>query len=512
MEKVITKDEIKKGLKNLGLKKGNVVLVHSSLSSLGHVEGGAETVIKALLETVGKTGTVMMPYPLGKATIAKFFSSMPGVYRSVHPTHSVSAIGAKARYLTKDHDKMPTACGKGTPFGKLVDLGGYILLIGVDQDRNTTFHTAEDYADLPYLSEKEFYFVDDKGIERTIVLKRFPGPHRDFISMDRIFRETGIMKIGRIGNAMVRLIDAKKMIKVCLEVLKKDPAAFLCKNPNCADCVMQRGKIKEAKLKKENFILSATSGEVIPQPEEIFRILQGQGIKCIELDYMWNKKIAELSISEMERLKKVIEKSRFSVSGIKSDLNKKPITQISFENTVEEFEKYLKIGQFFNAKYIVVSSFYTSSQDRISYREKLISLFRTIGEMAGKKGITVLVENEPGTFCEKSTECGEIIDKVNMPYFKLAFNPANFAAAGEKPFLGISPHIRRMAMVVYINDALFSGEPQLPGYGNAEIKELISILRCWCFSGFFCLKPGIGQGKENFNKAADSFWHLLETM
>ncbi len=210
MERIITKDEIKKGLKKLGLKKGSVVLVHSSLSSLGKVEGGPETVIQALLETVGKKGTVMMPYPLGKATIAKIFSSMPGIYKSVHPTHSVSAMGARARYLTKDHDRMPTACGKGTPFGKLVDIGGYILLIGVDQDRSTVLHTAEDYADLPYLSEREFKYIDDRGIEKTIVLKRFPGPHRNFIGMDRIFREKGIMKIERIGNAMVRLIDAKK--------------------------------------------------------------------------------------------------------------------------------------------------------------------------------------------------------------------------------------------------------------------------------------------------------------
>ncbi|MGC8805853.1 MAG: aminoglycoside N(3)-acetyltransferase, partial [Candidatus Ratteibacteria bacterium] len=259
MQYVVTKNDIVLGLKKLGLRKGDIVLVHSSLSSLGKVEGGPETVIQALIEVVGKTGTIMMPYPLGNATIARVFSSMKGVIRSTHPTHAVSAMGAKADYLTKDHDEMPTACGKGTPFGKLVDLGGYILLIGVDQDRNTTLHTAEDYADLPYLSEKEFKYVDADGMEKTIVLKRFPGPHRNFIGMDRIFLAKKIMRIERIGNAMVRLIDAKKMMKVCLDELKDNPAAFLCENPNCADCMMQRGKIKEARLKKESFILSATS-------------------------------------------------------------------------------------------------------------------------------------------------------------------------------------------------------------------------------------------------------------
>lgn len=511
MEKTVTKSEIVSGLKKLGLKKGDIVLVHSSLSSLGKVEGGPETVIQALLETVGKKGTVMMPYPLGKATIAKVFSSMPGVFKSIHPTHSVSAMGAKARYLTKDHDKMETACGKGTPFGKLVDLNGYILLIGVDQDRNTTLHTAEDYADLPYLSVKEFKYVDENGVEKTLVQKRFPGPHRNFIGMDRVFLEKKIMKIGRIGNAMVRLIDAKKMVKLCLEILKKNPAAFLCENPNCADCVMQRGKIKEARLKQECFTLSALSSEIVSEPEEMLKILQGQGIKSIELDSVWNKKVVSLSSSEIERLKKILEQNQFSVSGIRTDLNRKNICEISIQDIVNEFEQYLKVAQNFGAKYVVVSSFYVSQEEKAIYKEKLIQLFRTMAEIAGEKKVSVLVENEPGTFCSTSTDCGEIIESINSSFFRLAFNPANFARCGEKPFGKVSPHIRRMAQVVYVNDALFSGEMQLPGYGHAEIKELISILRCWCFSGFFCVRT-VNPGKEGFNKSTNLFWHLLETM
>jgi len=440
----------------------------------------------------------MMPYPLGNATIAKVFSSMKGVIKSIHPVHSVSAMGARARYLTKDHDKMPTACGKGTPFGKLVDLGGYILLMGVDQDRNTTLHTAEDYADLPYLSEKEFKYVDENGVEKTIVLKRFPGPHRNFIGMDRIFLEKKIMNIERIGNAMVRLIDAKKMIRVCLDELKKNPAAFLCENPNCADCVMQRGKIKEARLKKECFTLSATTSHIASEPEEMLKILQGQGVKTIELDVIWNKPVTTLAPSELQYLKDLFAKHNFSVAGIscKEDC---------------DIEKCLDIAEFFGAKYTVLPNLIFSQDIQKQKRQFIESLFPVI-EIAEKKNIVLLIENRPATVCARSSDCLEILGKIKSPHLKLAFNPANFAIAGEKPFLGISPHVRRMAFVLYVNDALFTGKPQFPGYGNAEIKELMSILRCWCFSGYFCLKPGIGTGKEFFNSAADAFWHLLETM
>ncbi|HOK80346.1 MAG TPA: AAC(3) family N-acetyltransferase [bacterium] len=498
MEYVVTKNDIVSGLRKLGLKKGDIVLVHSSLSSLGKVEGGPETVIQALVEVVGRTGTIMMPYPLGNATIAKVFSSMKGVIKSIHPTHSVSALGAKAEYLTRDHDKMPTACGKGTPFGKLVDLGGYILLIGVDQDRNTTLHTAEDYADLPYLSEKEFKYVDANGIEKTIVLKRFPGPHRNFIGMDRIFLAKKIMKIERIGNAMVRLIDAKKMIKVCLDELKNNPAAFLCENPNCADCVMQRGKIKEARLKKECFTPSATSSRVASEPEEMLKILQGQGIKTIELDAIWDKPITKLVPSEIEYLKELFAKNGFSVAGISCK-----------ENC--ELEKCLDIAGFFGGKYVVLPPFAFLQDIQKQKQQFLESLFSMI-EIAKKKNIVLLIENRPDTVCARSSDCLEILGKVNSPYLKLAFNPANFAIAGEKPFGKVPPKLRRRAFVVYINDALFSGKPQIPGYGNAEIKELISILRCWCFPGYFCLKPETAAGKEIFNCEANAFWHLLETM
>ena len=511
MEKIVTKSEIIRGLKKLGLCRGNIVIVHSSLSSIGKVDGGPETVIKALIEVVGTKGTVMMPYPLGKATIAKVFSSMPGVLRSTHPVHSVSAMGAKAKYLTKDHDKMPTACGKGTPFGKLVDLGGKILLLGVDQDRNTTLHTVEDYADLPYLSEVTLRYVDEKGVEKTLVQKRFPGPHRNFIGMDRVFLERKIMKIGRIGNAMVRLIDAKKMVKICLEILKKNPEAFLCENPNCADCVMQRGKIKEAGLKKEDFILSAAAGEIDAKPEEVLRIFQGQGVKSIELDYIRGKDICDFSSSEAEQLKTVLQKNGFSVSGIRSSIIRKKVEDFSDMN-LKEFEKHVELAEFFGAKYIVISPFSAIEKEKPGQKEKAICWFRNMVEIAGARNIPVLIENQPQTVCARSEECKEIIETINSPYFRLAFNPANFARCGEKPFLGISPHIRRMAMVLYINDALFSGEAKPPGYGNAEIKELISILRCWCFSGYFCLKPGTGRDRENFNTSANSFWHLLKTM
>ena len=151
------------GLRQLGLREGDKVLVHSSLSALGRVEGGADTVIDALLETVGPDGLVAVPTfgcepPFDRRTSATPFGAIADRFwrratavRSLHPTHSVAAIGCGAEELVRDHEKAPTAYAEGTPYCKLAMSGGKILMLGVDQDRNTTLHAAEALVGAAYL-------------------------------------------------------------------------------------------------------------------------------------------------------------------------------------------------------------------------------------------------------------------------------------------------------------------------------------------------------------------------
>jgi len=94
----------------------------------------------------------------------------------------------------------------------------------------------------------------------------------------------------------------------------------------------------------------------------------------------------------------------------------------------------------------------------------------------------------------------------------LAFNPANFAAAGQKPFLDTSSSLRKWIRVLYVNDGLFRGGARLPGYGNAEIKELISIMRCRSFNGYLSIKPGLDRTPDTFRKAVRALQRLLEAM
>jgi len=243
----VSKEDIKAGLKALGLKKGDTVGVHSSLSSFGYVEGGADAVIDALLETVGKEGNVVMsthsanlgedqrtlediamgvswllkilPYdaektPVTTGVIPETFRKRKGVIRGSHPSHSVAASGSRANELPEG-------------WHKLLELDGYILLIGVGLDRCTAMHLAEKRVQLPERILKKItppkWFVE-----------KYPesewewdfGPYPDFARLEEPCLERGIMKTVKVGEATLRLVKLQELIDLYVEYLKKDPDLF----------------------------------------------------------------------------------------------------------------------------------------------------------------------------------------------------------------------------------------------------------------------------------------------
>ncbi|MDA0710624.1 MAG: AAC(3) family N-acetyltransferase [bacterium] len=155
-EELIGKAQLVRDLKALGLRSGMDVMVHSSLSKVGHVAGGAHTVINALLSVLGKRGTLVMPSfnhrsasvynplttPTTNGAIPDAFWRRPGVVRSLQPTHAIAAFGPRAEAICADH----LATGVWTadsPISSLIHGGGYILSLGVDHNSSTAYHAAE---------------------------------------------------------------------------------------------------------------------------------------------------------------------------------------------------------------------------------------------------------------------------------------------------------------------------------------------------------------------------------
>ncbi|NMB26146.1 MAG: AAC(3) family N-acetyltransferase [Firmicutes bacterium] len=247
----VTKQDIIKGLQELGLKLGDGLLVHSSLSSFGHVVGGADAVIDALLEVVGEEGIVLVPTltgtehdgpaqppvfdvrhsPCWTGRIPAVFMEHSEAKRSLHPTHSVAGIGYGVDFLLAGHADCVTPCGLHSPYYRLAEWGGHILLIGVGQGSNTTLHTCEELAEVPYHLQKqptEAVIIDHMGNEHTKSMYLHDwGTPRQFERIDNELISRGIMKIGQVGASTLRLIRSMDMIRWLVEVLQEEPR-YLC--------------------------------------------------------------------------------------------------------------------------------------------------------------------------------------------------------------------------------------------------------------------------------------------
>lgn len=252
---MIYKDDIVFSLKLMDVKKGDILLVHSSLSSIGYVDGGADTVIDALIEAVGDEGTIVIstltgwfepfddrtsPSAVGK--ISEKFRQRANAKRSLHPVHSVAAIGSKAEYITSGHEHCETGCGSGTPYYKILELGGKVMLLGVDMDRNTIMNSLEEEVNAVYLRTLDIpapTYIDNYR-DKKFTLRKFPPGHRDFIGITPLLREMDAIIEGRIGDAAVKVVEVERLFEIGLNALKRDPMLFICHNDNCNSCHWSR--------------------------------------------------------------------------------------------------------------------------------------------------------------------------------------------------------------------------------------------------------------------------------
>ena len=259
---LVTRSDIVAGLRRLGIEPGTRLMVHSSLKSFGRVDGGAQTVIEALMEVVTPAGSLMMPSfnhgtafgdegagyydpaetPTISGTIPNLFWRMPDVYRSLDPTHPIAAWGSDARRYTEFHHRTLTM-GPDSPLGLLHADGGYGLLLGVDYGVNTFHHVVEMTLDVPCLGQRtEAYPVllpDGRRVEgRTWGWREKNCPFTDegryFDEMQSVQTQTAI------GSSTVTLFGLDDCFEIIARILRNGRDGF----PPCSQCPIRPRKIE----------------------------------------------------------------------------------------------------------------------------------------------------------------------------------------------------------------------------------------------------------------------------
>ena len=237
-------------LKKLGVKEGGYLLVHSSYKSLGSSVASIEEVISNLQEAVGRGGTLLFPAlsyetvnaespyfdiantPSCVGAIPEWFRKQAGVLRSMGATHSVTALGANAEEMVAGQENDDTPVGKNSPFRKLRDKGGQILMLGCGLKPNTSMHGVEELVNPSYLFKKEHISYTCKnwdGSTSEIAIRRHNFGNNTHQRYDRLkfVLPKDVLKKGMVLEAECYLIEAKPMWDIAEGILREDPLFFV---------------------------------------------------------------------------------------------------------------------------------------------------------------------------------------------------------------------------------------------------------------------------------------------
>jgi aminoglycoside 3-N-acetyltransferase len=253
-----SREEITRQLGTLGVRPGGVLLVHTSFRAVAPVTGGPLGLVGALRDALGPDGTLVMPSAGGDddapfdptttpsspslGVVADAFWRLAGVWRSDH-AQAFAAAGPLASRITADPLPLPPHIAE-SPVGRVHELDGQVLLLGVGHDADSTLHLAELLAEVPYRVPRHVTVVREG---RPVRLDYRENDHccERFALADGWLRCRGLQSEGRVGHAHARLVRSQDIVDLALEHLAEDPLLFLHDpGAGCAECDEARRSVE----------------------------------------------------------------------------------------------------------------------------------------------------------------------------------------------------------------------------------------------------------------------------
>jgi aminoglycoside 3-N-acetyltransferase len=244
----VTRARIADDLRALGVRPGSVTLVHSSVSALGWVCGGAQAVVEALRDALGPDGTLVVPthtggnsdpadwqrppvpeawWPViraempafdpaltpvrGLGAVVELVRALPGALRSAHPQVSFAAIGPQAAAVTEDH-ALDSGFGERSPVGRIHELDGDVLLLGAGHGANSSLHLAEYRVPVPQRETSSAAVAGPDG-RRWVTWEDVVADESDFEELGAAFDATGSVSIGPVGEGEARLMRQRELVE-----------------------------------------------------------------------------------------------------------------------------------------------------------------------------------------------------------------------------------------------------------------------------------------------------------
>ena len=244
-----TKQDLQAHLSAAGVDPRGTLMVHVSCRAIGEVAGRGDAVLDALSEymhagllvlpshtwsNVGTQNPVMdvLHTPTCVGALTELFRKRPGVQRSLHPTHSLAALGSDAAEFVAGEERIPTPCGRGGAYYKLWERDAQILMIGVNFTSNTYVHGLEEWdGAVGTISpdKTDLYVINHAGQRLHTPQYRHCSrlSSNTFSKLEPPAIQQGILRLSRFGDATTRLMHAKPLRKMVAEFLRADPMYLL---------------------------------------------------------------------------------------------------------------------------------------------------------------------------------------------------------------------------------------------------------------------------------------------
>ncbi len=264
--------------------------------------------------------------------------------------------------------------------------------------------------------------------------------------------------------------------------------------------------------------LTGFADEISPDIDEQLQTLAAEEIRHLELRGVWEKNVLNLSDGELHELKIRLADAGVGVSSIGSPIGKIPVTD-PFDAHMASVARALHVARLLDAPYVRVFSFFIpEGEDPASYREEVLDRMGRLASAARSVEVTLLHENEKHIYGDVPERCRHILEGVNSPSLRAAWDPANFVQCDVRPHTDGYDLLRPYIAYVHVKDAVReTGEIRPAGEGDGEVRETLRALQSSGFDGYFSLEPHLASagpfsgysGPDLFRKATQAFKGLL---
>ena len=333
-------------------------------------------------------------------------------------------------------------------------------------------------------------------------MQRCPGGERKNVwAFDRLFRDEGAMQVGKVGRAVCRLLHAEGAAQIMRRELARDPAFVLGKSPHSAESQFFLGKIKQARLAQEDFHLSAWLPWDQSANARCLEMIRAQGIGAIELQLGYRPPTPV----ELAAFAQVVQAAELAVVSLAVSMAE-----------VSQWQTIVEAARAVGARQISLLP-PARTGDRKVDLDGLLDNIRAAVDCLTAADLGVLLATTEQTPPASLDVLGEILAGTGPDQLAVAFDPVGIVKAGQKPFydgLYSRPRVRlRLGQVRLADIATETGQSVPLGWGNTELTEIISNLRCRSFVGYFCLHPAGGRPwQEGFYLSAEAFWKVLDSI